>query len=91
MLDGYIAEDPGTEYDHGLEDGEEMRLQVKRRHIEMRTRHRLRTEARAEERNGEDQCRYTDAEREYIHYPIIPQGDLLADVIKAQTNRRYES
>ena len=91
VLDRDIAEDPRTEDDQGLEDGEEVGFRIERRNIEMRTEHEVRAEPREDQRNGEHQRRYTDAERQDIDHAIIPERNLLADVIKAQTDRRYES
>ena len=91
VLDREIAEDPRTEDDHGLEDGVQMRLHIQRRDIEMGTEHEVRAEPREQQRNGEHECRYTDAKRQDIDHAIIPESDLLADIIKAQTDRGYES
>ena len=91
VLDRDIAEDPRTEDDHGLEDGEEMGFRIERRDIEMRTEHEVRAKSREDQRNREHQGRYTDTKRQDIDHAIIPESDLLADIIKAQADRGYES
>ncbi len=60
-----------------------MGFRIERRDIEMRTKHEVRTKPREQQRNGEHECRYTNAERQDIDHAIIPECDLLADIIKA--------
>ena len=90
MFEGDIGEDPRTKDDSGLEEREEVGLQIHRGYIEMRTDHHCRTYPRENQRNGQEKRRETYTECQHVYDAIIRQRDLLADVIKAQTKGGYK-
>ena len=87
MFEGYIRKDPTAEYDAGLDYSQEVRLQVQLRYVEMGACHHLRKDAREDERQAQKQAADEDTKGQYVHHSMVPQRNLLTDVISTQTER----
>ena len=90
VLEGDKRKDPTAEDNGGFEEREQVRLKIHLGDKERGVKKQLWTKTRENQRDRQNKRREADTEREDINDTVVTQGDLLADVVKAQTERGYE-